>query len=727
MRTIPMQLIPLFKNLNQLTKSVVTDFTTDARTQTELPILTFSDLQSFFSKTINNHVVHILPKTLDIASPLNTTPANGIPASIDCLKSLIGWHTQDKSTQIVGQPGMHLQRPLVMLFPIQSETTLPNTESPWISVVVLPKSYQAPFGAPTGNSQHQIIYMDSRVTSRAEEMPEPFKLFYKLITEGGAITNNQNQRLIISAAFPNAVFYNASHQQQLIHSDNLSFAVYNALMIVLTGNGEFAKSMQPSRVLSHQLRQVISVYLTPPLDKETAMTQLLEKLNQLKENCDFYSQIEENLRIGLLYTFITNERNKYPVTEDTTSDELKEILQQDENMRRKFYNSQNDLQSYLAPLDVIALQKLFELSANPTNLLQQLKTTRNTHYQNLIHWEIQIQKLIIARAENWLPYVEKKTKALGHFIYNHSLIGLGGEFTSLTSHVLAAQPSMQSAATYLKQILLQCIQYVVFYATASQEKAERAAASVADWLTEHNLLVLFKYAGILIGIYYTYFAGAVSLIRLLTMNLVALKASQHLSAGVVDDLNARVVNYALPFDPTYTFCFRVMIMMSALLETLYAKSAAPCVRALSALCGGIAMTKLGQYAIPELRITANQKPTAEQMLALFVFSNVGYALGDLISGTGLDALDNVRTKIQTRDAATAALRYRETKGELTDLNIRTPSLLVPSSLWFNAENPLEMSWRNPNDGRVYHTHCQVAPHDVVCDSVIGVATLNNGY
>ncbi|MCX7120783.1 MAG: hypothetical protein NTZ67_03270 [Gammaproteobacteria bacterium] len=438
-----------------------------------------------------------------------------------------------------------------------------------------------------------------------------------------------------------------------------------------------------------------------------------------------YISIKENLYVTLLYAAVIDQRNKTCVTENSTSDALTEMLQQDKKSRCHFYRlPKDDLTACLQLLNLEALQKLLDLSVNPNELSQQLKNMRETRYQQLILWEIQIQKLIIARKKAGFPYFKMKTKELGGFIYQYSLIGMGGEFSLLLGTVLTRKPAAHIAAIYFKKIFLRCIQCAVFRATTSQEKAEYVAVFISQYLTERNTLILFKTTGILVGFFYTYYSGMMSLLRLLSMNLVAC----HLSEGVIDDLNARVVNYALPFDPTYTFCFRMMIMMSALLETIYVKSARPCIQALISMIGSIVAMRVGQGAIAK---SSDQMPTPEKVLFLFILSNVGYLFSEFLSGAGMAIIDNIQEKTHVRDSVIEVLREREKKGELTDLRIKTPSLLTPSLLWFDKENPLEMSWRNVNSGRVFRTQCEITssvqsnlPHTVLCDPVVSVSTLS---
>lgn len=461
-------------------------------------------------------------------------------------------------------------------------------------------------------------------------------------------------------------------------------------------------------------------------ESSTSTIATLERLqaafNLLKEmQPALYSAIHENLYIVLLHASLIDQRNKEPVTAECTSDVLKEIVQRDEKKRRTLYLfPKDDLKPLLQLLSVDALQKLLDASKNPTDLLQQLENMRKMRYEQVIQWKNQMQQYMIAREETGFLRFVKKAEALCWFAYRYSRVGLGGEFASLFGVIAAGKSTTQTVATYLKKMILQCTHSAVFYVTASQEKTERAHAFIAQCLTQRNTLILFKSAGILVGIYYTYLAGVISLFILLMMNFAALKASQQLE-GVIDDRNARIVNYALPFDPSYTVCFRMMIMIIALLETSYTQRVAPCIRALTSLGSGIAAMRLGQRVLSKAGMISNQKQTPEQLFFLFVLSNVGYLFGELASSIGITVLDHIQEKTQARDGVIKVFRKHQTENGLTDLRMHTPSLLTPSSLWFNEENPLTVSWRNAD--RVYRMACEITPHEVLCNRVESIRTL----
>ena len=445
------------------------------------------------------------------------------------------------------------------------------------------------------------------------------------------------------------------------------------------------------------------------------ITLLQAAFNSLEETHS--AQIRENLYIFLLYDLLINERHKMSVTENSTPDALKEMLHQDEKNRRALYSlPRDDLTFLLKKQNTDALKKLLELIKNPAFLLEQLKTMRETNYKNLIHWEAHIKNLIIIREKSGLPYFKKQSKELGWFVYQYSLVGLSEELASLFFIVLTRKPSVQTVAAYFKQKILQGI-YVAFYATTSPEKAKRAHQFIAQCLTEGNTLILFKMVGFLVGIFYTYLAGLMSLFRLLTLNIVALKASQHLSSSIIDDINARVTNYyALPFDPTYTFCFRTLIMASVLAETLHIQSTAPFIQALSSIGGSIALTRLGQRLAPNLCMVPNQKATPEQMFFLLILSNTGYLFGEFV----LSTFNNVREKAQMRDNAIERLRKHET---LVDLKTTSPSLLTTFSLWLNDKNPLDLSWQSA--GSIHRVECEItAPNTLLCNPVVSMSTLD---
>jgi len=134
------------------------------------------------------------------------------------------------------------------------------------------------------------------------------------------------------------------------------------------------------------------------------------------------------------------------------------------------------------------------------------------------------------------------------------------------------------------------------------------------------------------------------------------------------------------------------------------------------------MTTIASFLIHDLRVSPHQKPSESQIFTLFILANLGYDLGQTIANRGLGTWHSIHTKQDARRQAITNLRALAARGNLSDVSIEVPDLSVPSALWFNAKNPLEVRWRNPRDGFFYHSHCEVntlqaqpAVHELVCD------------
>lgn len=195
-------------------------------------------------------------------SPLSLNPQEASHAAIPYLKDIVGFSMQGSPKQLGLLAGQPLTQPLILLM------SYPTMEKPaatqWVSCVIFPKEYQAPDGARTNNKLGEVIfYLDSAHTQKPPDMPPRFWSFYRLLTTGASYKQKvqgsaESRSVVIPPAFPSGMFYNASHQQQITPSTSLEWAVYNTMMLVLTGNTNFIKTFTSSNTdVNHRLNQLL--------------------------------------------------------------------------------------------------------------------------------------------------------------------------------------------------------------------------------------------------------------------------------------------------------------------------------------------------------------------------------------------------------------------------------------------------------------------------------------
>ncbi len=218
-----------------------------------LSSITFSDLVPILSETIG-----------EVASLMTLEKADG-PSSLNAVSQKCAVAYLERLNAWISQNPASANRPIILLFPIRIEQlSSRDPGSPWICCVVLPDNYKAPYGPATGNVGSKVMfYMDSRFSNHPGEMPANFLTFYQLLNKGCTrnISNGDlKQTVITPPAFPECAFYNGSGQRcQLNASDNLSWAIYHAWMLILTGSADFAVTAELSSQLALlRLRQLMT-------------------------------------------------------------------------------------------------------------------------------------------------------------------------------------------------------------------------------------------------------------------------------------------------------------------------------------------------------------------------------------------------------------------------------------------------------------------------------------
>ena len=131
----------LFLKCEQATK--VIDGDTKAVMSTPSAIQ-YDALKTIMLNTLGENVMIV---TFEKPLPLSSTPKEkeAVRIAIECLKFLCIHYKKDK--------------PLIIFFP--KKLSPQNTPTDWVCSVVLLKNYEAPFGQPTDNKDHDVVfYMD---------------------------------------------------------------------------------------------------------------------------------------------------------------------------------------------------------------------------------------------------------------------------------------------------------------------------------------------------------------------------------------------------------------------------------------------------------------------------------------------------------------------------------------------------------------------------------------
>ena len=712
-----------------------------------------TDIPILLSKTLGESVLWLQPESAENPSPLRMDKkAIHVMAYAKRLRGAIIAGESSNDSLLKDRA---FDKPLVMLFPIMG---LNGTEGDWVCSVALPKDYKAPFGEATGNTEHEVIfYMDSSMTSEPSSMPVHFALFYQLLTQGCSYSITQSKQKIpvtIPAAFPKSAFFNGSHQSRVTGTDSLSWALYNAWMIVLTGHVHFAKTLQPDVEANAELKKILANILVPqeevrpveqpvPIAIAPKLTEPLVSVSKeqlVKEFLDAYqlikpqpifSELQENMVVTLKHLLLMIERSRYRLTEKPSRQELGRMFKHDQGAKQRIYAlPMDDLSPHLVLLDEKPLTQLQQHVANPETLLTQLKGARAAQYKIFKTWEDKALQQRRATAPDLQLYAED----LKNYIVQHSLIGLGSEFFFWLGQLLRMRPDVNQVAGLMKQGLGKTSQSIAFYLTGSNDRALEISEATSAWLTEHNALSLCRWMGFTLGLYYTYSAGLMSLMRLLMVGQLTQLAYHRFSGPIVDDEKALIRQRELPYGMRLSpsAYFRIMMVIFAGIETVYRQDLGPCIGTLGGFGGSLGVTALATSFIPDLRVLPHQKPSEDQLFILLMLTNVGYLLGQTMATFALGTWYVIVEKLRVRQAFMAQFQAREAQGEIGDVRFDAPDLSLPSRRWFSDDNPLNVEWRNPRDGLFYHADCQVRPAPNVegfvatCEMVEGRGQLSLG-
>lgn len=210
--------------------------------------------------------VHIIdPATSSVASLASDNHYEAIEGTVNYIKMISGYSTNGQAIKngFIHADGGVLKKPVVMVWnnasvKVKSEDDAEAVGgSHWQTCIMLPKNYITPFGYPIKNNTELVFFVDSLYEGQV--IPTPFREM--LVQERSFVFKSEGRTFYhtIGGAFPQAQFFNFTPKQQLGGSDCGWWAVYNAIMIVFTGNADFlGRFNKRSRDYAYALREVFS-------------------------------------------------------------------------------------------------------------------------------------------------------------------------------------------------------------------------------------------------------------------------------------------------------------------------------------------------------------------------------------------------------------------------------------------------------------------------------------
>lgn len=223
------------------------------------------------------HIIH--PDTSSIHSPASTDADNALEGAIAYAKMIGGYVVDGEyvSNGLVAQDGGVLKKPIVMVVNTDTVEALSATDAlaegghHWQCCVILPKNFKPKYADQLNNSKEIIFYLDSLYQNI--KMPPVFaylltstiSIEYQFAPDDNIVRTHK-----IPCIFPNAFIINGlTANQQVGGSDCGWWALYNAIMVVLTGGVNYLGQFRiPSRDNGLKLRTLFpTLELTLELDK----------------------------------------------------------------------------------------------------------------------------------------------------------------------------------------------------------------------------------------------------------------------------------------------------------------------------------------------------------------------------------------------------------------------------------------------------------------------------
>ena len=229
------------------------------------------------------HIIH--PNSCTTATPASSNELNATAGAKLYAKKISGFSSKGKrslESNILNDDGSELKRPIVMILntvsaKVRSEQDTKATAGQhWRCCVILPKNYKLPYTESSLNNANEIIFYLDSVSPQG--MAKAFETALRKGCKDLFSSGEENYIHDIPAAFPNAIIRdNIEICPQAGGSDCGWWAVYNALMIVFTGDTKYLE----------QFKSLKSGDRGPALKLRTLLPELTIGANQQHEKSIF--------------------------------------------------------------------------------------------------------------------------------------------------------------------------------------------------------------------------------------------------------------------------------------------------------------------------------------------------------------------------------------------------------------------------------------------------------
>jgi Predicted AAA-ATPase len=221
------------------------------------------------------HIIH--PNLSSILSPVDTENILGVLNYIETLQ------------KIIIQDGGELRKPVIAIW--HSTETQSFVGAHWQTLVILPKYYITFDQRPLENPNELIFFKDPYYEGKS--IPKAFKnLLNNRISFNNILgEDQQNEEVKMGGIMPNAEFYDTKYinvKQQKDESSCGWWAVYNAIMFVMTGSDDFIRQFSSiAEDLSNPLRYIFESFKLRLNPKSETVQKEMNKKDQNPMNQEF--------------------------------------------------------------------------------------------------------------------------------------------------------------------------------------------------------------------------------------------------------------------------------------------------------------------------------------------------------------------------------------------------------------------------------------------------------
>ncbi len=435
----------------------------------------------------------------------------------------------------------------------------------------------------------------------------------------------------------------------------------------------------------------------------------LKALHNIKEkNPEQHTQVMSYLVMLFKYLALTLQRQQRYGNLGNNLEELELLLARDKRAKELIYQGTIIVEQSLNVLDIEPLTQLLLVKDHSEQLLKNLQDSHKSQLKMLHAWEVDIKNKIAAHDKR-LPYLWRKSKKGVAFVYHNSFAHLGSELLHWVGRPVVKWVSdsriVQSIKTFNQKVMK-----IIVSGVTPPHLANQSAEAINYYLQQMSVPRLLKATGAGLGLAYSYYLGFYTLARMLGVSTFAFEVGEYLRQGHINDEKAIVVPPSRYF-PSAANCVRIISVAFAVIETACAHDYQYLVNTVGGFTGSVTATTLGQWCLPELRVAPGQPPTEDQIFGLFLLSVSGQNLGYSMASLATDTWSTVSAKLAAQGRALKELETRVEQGEIADLKIEVPSMLLSPSLWFNGENRLNVEWRDVRTQLFSRADCQIRTLD----------------